>query len=316
MTPSHDLLKLEHKAHRLASRMPSLLVEAGRIANTLAHGIHGRKRRGPGETFWQFRPYGTADSAQDIDWRRSATSDRLFVREREWEAAHTLWLWPDLSPSMRFRSHLTETEKRDRALVLTFAISELLVRAGERIGIPGLMPPTNQYNAPQKLAHTIAAHADHPFFDRLPSDQPLRRFSEVLMFSDFLSPPEQTIETIRELAGRGVRGHLVQVLDPAEESLPYRGRVKFESMEGGYSYLAGRAQDLADKYSHRLQEHREAIRSAAQQHRFSFMVHHTDRPAVEALLALHSRLGTSGIEDFARSRSGDKPTASNGGAAT
>ena len=28
----------------------------------------------------------------------------LFVREREWEAAHTIWVWPDCSPSMLFTS--------------------------------------------------------------------------------------------------------------------------------------------------------------------------------------------------------------------
>jgi len=47
------------------------------------------------------------------------------VREREWEAAHTFWLWPDISPSMAFRSHLSPISKRDRALVLTLAVAEL-----------------------------------------------------------------------------------------------------------------------------------------------------------------------------------------------
>lgn len=285
---------LEHEAHELAGRIPALLIEAGRIASTLTHGIHGRKRHGPGETFWQFRPYGSADSARDIDWRRSATSDRLFVREREWEAAHTIWLWPDLSPSMQFRSHLARTGKHERSLVLALAMGELLARAGERIGLPGLMPPSGQHTAAQKLAETIIHNFRHEALRVLPAHQPLRRFSELILFSDFLQPAEDIAAAIREFAARGVRGHLVQVLDPAEESLPYRGRVRFESMDGGVSYLAGRAQDLGAEYRRRLTLHRDTIREAARRHRFSFLVHHTDRPAAEALLALHARLAEDG----------------------
>src|SRR5690606_24941856 len=132
---------LEREAHGLAEHLPDLLIEADRIAQTVAHGIHGRRRAGPGETFWQFRTYEPQDSAQLIDWRRSASSDHLYVREREWEAAHTLWLWPDLSPSMNFQSHLATTTKQDRAVVLMLALTELLVRGGERVGLLGITPP-------------------------------------------------------------------------------------------------------------------------------------------------------------------------------
>ena len=88
-----NLPALERDAHTIADRLPDLLLEADRISSTVAHGIHGRRRAGPGETFWQFRQYGSLDSATLIDWRRSASSDQLYVREREWEAAHTVLVW-------------------------------------------------------------------------------------------------------------------------------------------------------------------------------------------------------------------------------
>ena len=289
--PANDHDRVEHEAHKLASHMPALLVDAARIANTLSHGIHGRKRHGPGETFWQFRQYESSDSAHNIDWRRSATSDRLFIREREWEASHTIWLWPDLSPSMSFMSHQASARKSERALVLTLAISELLIRAGERIGLADLMPPSNQHTAPQKLARNIAAHLDHQAFCSFPLSPQMKRFSEIILFSDFLTPADQITSAIAELSSRGIKGHLVQILDPAEETLPYKGRVLFESMDKKLSVLAGRAQEMRAEYQKRLQLHRETIHQAARRHQFSFMVHHTDRPAVEALLALYARLG-------------------------
>src|SRR6056297_2891631 len=133
---------LEGEAQGLAARLPDLLVEAMRVANTLVHGIHGRRRAGPGETFWQFRHYEQTDDAKLIDWRRSASSDQFYVREREWEAAHTFWVWANLSPSMVFRSHLAPAYKRDRALVLLLAATELLVRSGERVAYLGLSRPS------------------------------------------------------------------------------------------------------------------------------------------------------------------------------
>ena len=137
-------------------------MEAERIAQTVAHGIHGRRRAGPGETFWQFRQFQSSERRALVDWRRSASSDHLYVREREWEAAHTVWLWPDISPSMDFRSHLSPMTKRDRALVLMLATAELLVRGGERVALLGQTQPTASRKAATRIAETIVANADAP----------------------------------------------------------------------------------------------------------------------------------------------------------
>ena len=221
------LLTVERDAHGLAGRLPDILIEAARIASTIAHGIHGRRRAGPGETFWQFRQLEATDPVQLIDWRRSASSDHLYVREREWEAAHTIWLWPDLSPSMQFRSHLAPVTKHDRALVMILAAAELLVRSGERVGLLGLTQPTASRKAATRLAETIAAQANSAVLTKSePPKARLSRFSSVILISDFLDPVEQIREHAEALAAQGVSGHLVQVLDPAEETLPYVGRTE------------------------------------------------------------------------------------------
>ena len=111
----------------LSQRMPRLILEARRVAATLSHGIHGRRRAGQGESFWQFRPFVAGEAAQRIDWRRSARDDRLYVREREWETAHTVWFWMDRSPSMGFASDLAQAPKIERALVLGLALADAFV---------------------------------------------------------------------------------------------------------------------------------------------------------------------------------------------
>ncbi len=285
------VMGLESEAHWLVEQLPDLLVEAKRVSHTVAHGIHGRRRAGPGETFWQFRPFQQGDSAGQIDWRRSAGSDHLFVREQEWEAAHTVWLWADLSPSMDFHSHLTQVTKRARALVLFFAIGELLARGGERVGLLGGAPARLGRNVVQRLVEEIAnRHMSASAETSLPPEAHLSRFSECVLVSDFLEPIEDLKESLNRLAGQGVGGHLVQILDPAEETLPYEGRTEFFSLESNETMLANRAEALREAYTERLFEHREALADHARQLDWSFLVHHTDRPGEEVLLALHARL--------------------------
>jgi uncharacterized protein (DUF58 family) len=280
----------EAEAHALAARMPALLIESQRVAHTVAHGTHGRRRAGPGETFWQFRHYDQNDSVTGIDWRRSAGSDNLFVREREWEAAHTVWLWVDLSPSMRFRSSLSKTAKESRAVVLSLALAELLARGGERVGVLGGLPFTGRAAA-RRVAEVLLGDTSDA---SLPPNAKLSRFSECLLFSDFLEPIGVTADRMEVIAAQGVRGHLAQVLDPAEETLPYTGRTEFASSEGRDRVIAGRAENLREQYQERLRRHRTDLVELTQRLGWSFLVHHTDRPPEEAVLVVHNRL--AGLE--------------------
>ncbi len=286
-----SVFKLEGEAHALADRLPDLLLEALRVANTVAHGIHGRRRAGTGETFWQFRQFQGGDPATVIDWRRSASSDTLYVREREWEASHTFWLWPDVSPSMAFRSHLAPMTKRDRALVLTLACAELLVRAGERVALLGLTPPMASRKATSRIAESLVANQGAEVLrSSLPPKARLSRFSSAILVGDFLDPPEEIVQRLNQMAEGDVQGHIVQVLDPAEETLAYEGRMEFRSPEGGERWIADRVETVRDAYREKLLAHRERIAEAARRIGWSFLVHHTDRPAAEPLLTLAMRL--------------------------
>jgi uncharacterized protein (DUF58 family) len=285
------ILALEHEAHGLADRLPDFLIEAQRIAQTVAHGIHGRRRSGPGETFWQFRQYEISDTPRMIDWRRSASSDHLYVREREWEAAHTVWLWPNLSPSMDFKSHLSHVTKRERAIVLMLAAAELLVRGSERVAYLGLTNPTASRKATTRIAEALLAHhTDTALTGTQPPKAHLTRFSGAIVFSDFLDPIAQTREHIETLAAEGATGHLVQIFDPAEETLPYEGRTEFLTPTGGERWVADRVQSVRQDYKERLEAHRAELAEMAQRLGWTFLVHHTDRPAAEPLLTLIMRL--------------------------
>lgn len=290
--PANDRVRVE-TARALAARLPDLLVAARRIAANVLLGMHGRRHPGPGETFWQFRPYVPGEPARQIDWRRSARDRHLYVREREWEASQTVWLWVDLSPSMDFHSRLTSVTKLDRAVILMLALAEMLGRGGERVGMPGLAEPRIGRDSADRLAETLSRAA----IDReWPDLQRVGRFSDVVVISDFLADTETIRDRLRQLAGRGAGMHLMQVFDPAEEAFPYEGRLEFRDPETGDSWLTERASGLRGGYQERLAAHRALIRSFARKAGFSFGIHHTDRPAAEGLLFLQSRLSGSVLD--------------------
>jgi uncharacterized protein (DUF58 family) len=285
------VLALEREAASLADRMPELLMEAERIASTVSQGIHGRRRAGPGETFWQFRQYQAGEGAHLVDWRRSASSDHLYVREREWEAAHTLHLWPDVSPSMHFKSHLAPVSKHDRAIVLALASAELLVRGGERVALLAQTQPSASRNSAVRIAETIVANSESELVKKsMPPNAGLNRFSGLILFSDFIAPVHAIRARLESYAGSGVAGYLVQVIDPAEETLPYEGRTEFLGPSGRERWVADRVEALRPRYQARFAAHRAELTEMAQRFGWSFLTHHTDRPASEPLLSLLMRL--------------------------
>jgi uncharacterized protein (DUF58 family) len=285
--PAHRQAALE-----LARRLPNLVVAAKEVASSVMHGVHGRKRAGIGETFWQFRPFISGESTTGIDWRRSARDDRIYVREREWEAAHTVYIWMDRSPSMSFVSKLAPQSKVDRALVLGLAAADLLVRGGERVGILGLTRAIATRNIVEVFAETLLADERSNGYApaELPPGIALDARTQAILIGDFLCDPADLARAMQALTVRGARGHLVMIVDPVEETFPFTGNTEFIDVDSPATLRVGKAEAFRDDYVSRLAAHRDAVLSAARRRGFSVLLHRTDNPASQALLALRTRL--------------------------
>lgn len=307
LTASPAAMGLREQADALAEALPPLVTQAERIASTVAQGVHGRRRTGMGETFWQFRRFRDGDTASSVDWRHSARSAHLFVRETEVEAAESVWIWRDGSASMDYASDFAPCTKKDRASVLALALTSLLVQGGESVApLGGNATPTTGRAAQRRMAHTlIDALEPSPDADMqsLPPIQALPRYAQIVLISDFLSPAEKIIERLKAYAADGIRAHLVQVLDPAEEDLPFSGRTEFEGVEEHSKLMVGRAERLRSAYHAKLEEHRSRIIDVCARVNFTFAMHRTDRSPQTALLALYSTLA-NGVETFKSARPG------------
>lgn len=280
-------------AEALGARLPPLLVAADRVAATVAQGVHGRLRVGQGDSFWQFRRFVSGDPLSRIDWRQSAKSGReapegWFIRETEWEAAQTVCLWRDASASMRWRSRLVSIEKRDRANLLLLSLASLLLRGGERVIMmqQDARPVTNRSGLERLAADLDSAHGT----GGLPRDAQLPRHGTAVLFSDFLMPLDDIKGLIGRFASVPVTGYLLQILDPAETDLPYRGRVRFHGLEKEADAMIPRVESVRSAYAERLKAHHDGIATICSAAGFGFGVHRTDRPPETALLTLYQAL--------------------------
>ena len=290
--PSASSHRIHEEATTLSARLPGLVVAARQVAHSLMHGVHGRRQAGPGETFWQFRPFLSGEPAARVDWRRSARENHAFVREREWEASHTVWVWFDRTASMAFSSDLAPCPKVDRAAVLAFALADLAVRGGERAGLMGMTRPLASRAVIERFAEAIAAdeRLHGAATSALPPAEPVRSRCKVVLIGDFLGPAEDTARAIRGLASQAAEGQILMIADPIEESFPFAGHTEFLEAGGAARLRAPRAQSLREAYLKRLAEHREAVRAACAARGWNFAIHRTDQSAAHALLALRARL--------------------------
>jgi uncharacterized protein (DUF58 family) len=280
---------LRERSETEASRLPPLLARAEHLAGTVLLGEHGRRRAGLGDDFWQYRPAQIGDSKRMIDHRRSARGDMQFVREREWQIAQSVMLWVDQGASMRFASDDALPAKADRARVLALAIAILLVRGGERVGLTGTTLPPRRGNAQiLRLAEAFCVDSDSDYAS--PEHRAMIPHARALFMSDFLGDIGEVTSALTKAADRGVRGVLLQVLDPSEELFPYRGRTIFQSVGGSVAHETLKAGDLRDRYLQRLAARKDELTQLCRATGWRLGLHHTNDSAQSALLWLYRAL--------------------------
>lgn len=286
MTASADL---RARAEALGSTLPPLLAEAEHLAQTVILGAHGRRRAGAGDDFWQYRAAHPGDSARAIDWRRSARSDSHFVREREWQAAQSVLFWVDPAQSMAFSGDRSRLPKGDRARLLALALAVLLLRGGERVGLAGQGSPRSGRAQLLAMAETLSRAEPAPDYGA-PTDEGLMAHGRAVFLSDFLGDMSAAETALARAADRGVRGLLLQVLDPVEESFPFDGRTVFVSMGGSLAHETQEAGDLRARYLERLAERKARLADLARLSGWHYLAHDTGQPAQVALLWAYQAL--------------------------
>lgn len=282
------------EAEKLAALLPSLTLAAQHLANSYDVGVHGRRRAGSGEDFWQFKQYGPDDPTTSIDWRQSAKRENVFIRQKEQETAETVWIWCDNSATMDYGSREAENTKLSNSRILTLAIALLLSRGGEKFGLLGQAEKaatgTTAFN---RFTNAILEQRPLPLTDLIRVNR-LPRKSTVVLISDFLSPIEELKKVIRTFVDTGCNGLLVHMADPAEVDLPFSGRTRFEGMSAQENITLGRVESVREEYHLLFSEHKNAVQTLATRLSWDYLFHRTDDPAGNILAAIYSALELKG----------------------
>jgi len=274
-------------AESLAAPFPSLLVEAERVAAIVAQGAHGRRRAGQGETFWQYRPYDVSDAATSIDWRRTARGQDVYVRDNEWEAAQSVWLWADDNSGMDWASSNKVPTKSDRAKVLSLALAALLTRSGERCAVMGAQgrPQTGRIGM-ERASEALSLKAG-----QMPAlDHPIPAHARLMLASDFLLPIETWTQKLSQISSRPASGVLLHIIDPSERDFPFRGRMELR-LPGALSelpFMIGRAERAKTEYKEIFNAHLSALDDLSRRLSWPLIRHYTDSSPVPALTALYA----------------------------
>jgi uncharacterized protein (DUF58 family) len=291
--PPSGAVGLRRDAENIAGALPPLLTDAEMLAATVSMGVHGRRRAGTGEDFWQYRQAMPGDAMSQIDWRRSGRSDSHYIRQMEWESAQTVSLWVDDARSMDYRGPESARTKRERAALIALALSVLLIKAGERVSLMGTSaaPPRSGRAQLNRLAMELAgAREGRPDYGAPPAERMVRGGRAVFL-SDFLGEPDDVMPALDRAADQGVKGCFVQVLDETEEVFPFDGRVIFESMSGALDFETQRARALRTAYLERLAERRGRLDEMARRLGWRVLHHRTSESPRAALLWLYMAIG-------------------------
>ncbi|NLH79285.1 MAG: DUF58 domain-containing protein, partial [Phyllobacteriaceae bacterium] len=142
--------------------------------------------------------------------------------------------------------------------------------------------------AAERLAEALARATDDPFAAPAVAVAP---HAEVVVIGDFLEDPAAIAERLAGFAGQGARVHALRIVDPGEAVPPWTGNVEFRDPETDERFAGRRAEALREGWSARFAAHGAELARLAARHGWSLVTHTTDRPAAEALLALHAGLG-------------------------
>ena len=114
-----------------------------------------------------------------------------------------------------------------------------------------------------------------------------------MLIGDFFAPLDDIDRSVRTLAASGVGGTILQIVDPAEESLPFTGRTRFEGVERDGEILVPRVEAMRGDYAQAFAAHRDGLADIARALGWRHMLHHTDRSAATALMTLWLALSRS-----------------------
>jgi uncharacterized protein (DUF58 family) len=254
-------------------------------------GLHRSPRFGFSQEFAEYRAYAEGDDPRFIDWNVFARTERTYVRRYRGETNTRLFVLLDASASMGYQS--AKVSKLQFGKFLAAALAYLATRQHDPVGlivfddsVRHYRPPSSRAGSLQGVLHALDAATPG---QRTDLEGCFRKFREqlsrrglVAVISDLYCDPVAMSRAVQPLAYHGHDIVFFQVLDPGELQPKWRDSVLLEDMESGQTMEVS-PEYMEGGYQERLQNHLQAVRTAARSVGADFVLARTDEPLDDAL---------------------------------
>ena len=278
---------------RVVQTIRRLDLKAQFIVKGFMHGLHASPLQGFSVEFSEHRKYEQGDDPKDIDWRLYARTDKYYVRKYESETNMTGWLVVDSSASMgvQFEGEIT---KFDYAISLSAALCYLMICRQDPVGLVAFdekirrsLPPKSKRSQFGSILSTLAnlkpAGETNVAAALTQLAGMLKRASLVMIFSDLLGDPDETLRAIYRLRHSGHDVILFHILGEAETKFSFKGNVELQDPETGERIVVD-ADSMGADYRKALEEFRETFRREGSNAKFDYVPLDVSIPFDKALL--------------------------------
>lgn len=285
--------------------MTSLELRARMVVEGLMTGMHRSPYQGFSVEFAQHRQYTPGDDTRFLDWKVFGKTDKLYLKQYQKETNLDMVLLVDASGSMGYGSGFAKGpwRKFDHAATLAAAMAHLALRQQDRVGLTvfdstvrAATRMSNSLGHWRSIVEALSMHspavaqeadgkrdgeAAEPqtdfagLFDRTVAK--LSQRSLLILISDLFDDPALLERGLARLHHRRHDVVILQTLDPAELTFPFRDASEFVGLEAeGRLPLDPAA--LRRAYLDSLNAHLHQVEQIARRFRFDYLRVDTSQP--------------------------------------
>jgi uncharacterized protein (DUF58 family) len=245
-------------------KIARLDIQAKCIVEGFLSGLHRSPFHGFSTEFSEHRKYVEGDDVKYIDWNVYGKTERYYIKKYEAQTNLECMLLVDISKSMAYRYDEDGVSKLDYAIYLAAALSYLMIKQQDAVGLVTFDNDLRAYIRPQSkrkqlsaiVGQLAAAKTAEPtsFTASLAKiGGLLRHRGLVVILSDFLGDLDGMFAGLEELRYRGNDVIVFHILDRAELDLPFRESALFVDTESPDNRVAAEPDRIRQLYQEEIQ---------------------------------------------------------------
>jgi len=267
-----DLLKA---SDQYASVLPKIIFDSAMLSRNIIEGLHASRFSGKGEDFWQFKEYRQGDGLSSIDWRKSAATNKILVKQKENETAKTIYFYFDKTKSMNFKSEKKIRNKYQIAVLLTLTLSRIFLKNRENVF------HFKTYKSIVKCSSNLSSFTKSFLFEenyiRFPDKSLIANNSICFIISDFLYDIKKLKNYLINLKQKNISGFLIQILDPLEINFNIKENLILKDLETNAKLKVDESKKYKDFYDKKLNELHNNLKDLCQITNWSYLIHDTSK---------------------------------------